>query len=125
MSDVSDVKPPDDADEWTDDQWIQWLKDTDAEATEYAERRSPTARRITQSAPGLMIGQAMLGMAQAIYGHHDDDVVIVVDSGSAPGEDEPFRVHLDQDHPERSSIAFHSESPDEDDEGDRLDDDGE
>jgi hypothetical protein len=54
-----------------------------------------------------VLGQAMLGMAYAIYGRRDDEVVIVAEGDSEPDEDEPFTVHLDPDHPERSSVVFH------------------
>ena len=103
---VSDVAPPDDPDEWTDDQWIEWLKATDERDDDVAGRPTTAARRISQSTPGQMIGQAMMGMAQAIYGKQNDDIVIVVDSAGQPGDDEPFSVHLDPEHPERSSIDF-------------------
>jgi hypothetical protein len=48
----------------------------------------------------------MLGLAYAIYGRRDDEVVIVAEGDSEQGEDEPFTVHLDPDHPERSSVVF-------------------
>ena len=48
----------------------------------------------------------MLGMAQAIYGRQDDEIVIVVDADGETAEDEPFAVRLDFDHPERSSVEF-------------------
>jgi hypothetical protein len=48
----------------------------------------------------------MLGMAQAIYGRQDEDVVMVVEGNGQTKDDEPFAVRLDPDHPERSSVVF-------------------
>jgi hypothetical protein len=48
----------------------------------------------------------MLGMANAIYGRLDNEVVIVAEGDSEPDKDDPFSVHLDPDHPERSTVVF-------------------
>jgi len=99
--------PPADPEEWTDEQWISWLKATDEDVGS-ARCASPVAlsSRVLQSTPAEMLGQAMLGMAQAIYGRHDDEVVMVVEGSGEPGDDEPFAVRLDLEHPERSSVVF-------------------
>ena len=110
VSIVSDVQPPDDPDEWTDDQWIEWLKATDDVEGVDEEPPRTGVRRISSSAGGQMLGQAMLGMAQAIYGRQDDDIVLVVESGGETADDVPFAVHLDHEHPERSSIVFRPDS---------------
>ena len=99
--------PPEDPDEWTDDQWIEWLKATDEGVqSEVATDGATTMGKITKSTTGQMIGQAMLGLAQAMYGKPDDEVTIVVDGSSGPADDEPFAVRLDHDNPERSAIIF-------------------
>jgi hypothetical protein len=99
--------PPADPEEWSDAQWLAWLKATDA-ADETGVRARPvtTGGRIAHSTGGYVLGQAMLGMAHALYGRRDDEVVIVAEAGSEPGDDEPFSVRLDPDHPERSSVVF-------------------
>jgi hypothetical protein len=33
-------------------------------------------------------------------------VVIVAEGDSEPDKDDPFSVHLDPDHPERSTVVF-------------------
>jgi hypothetical protein len=101
--------PPADPEEWSDEQWLEWLKATDNGApatTEQASRTVTTGGRIAHSAGGQVLGQTMLAVAQAVFGRHDDEVVIVAEAGSEPGDDEPFSVHLDPEHPERSSVVF-------------------
>lgn len=107
--------PPSDPEEWTDERWLEWLKATDESHASETDVPIPTlAGRIVRSTPGQMLGQAMLGVAQAIYGRRDDEIVIVVEGNSEPHEDEPFAIRLDVDHPERSSVVFKSapEPPD-------------
>jgi len=103
------LTPPSDPEEWSDEQWLAWLKATDERlAIEEASAPVTTGARIAHSAGGSVLGQAMLGMAQAIYGRRDDEVVIVVEGDSEPNDDQPFEVHLDAEHPERSSVVFRS-----------------
>jgi hypothetical protein len=105
------VEPPSDPDEWTDEQWLEWLMATDvAPGAETEESISPVVQRITQSTPGQVIGQAMLGMAQAIYGRQDDEIVIVIGANGEGADDEKFAVRLDFNHPERSSVEFKPDS---------------
>ena len=101
------MEPPSDPNEWTDEQWLEWLTSTDGLAFDDTEESiSKVVTQIVQSTPGHVIGQAMLGMAQAIYGRQDDEIVIVVDADGETTEDEPFAVRLDFDHPGRSSVEF-------------------
>ncbi len=66
-------------DDWTDEQWLDWLTATDNAPVDESEGSdSLVVTRIAQSIPGQVIGQAMLGMAQAIFGRQDDEIVIVV-----------------------------------------------
>ena len=102
--------PPHDPEQWTDDQWLEWLKATDAEG-DGGSTRAPAsvADRVVQSVGGQMLGQAMLGLAQAIYGPKQEEVVIVAEGSSEPSEDEPFAVRLNPEHPERSRVIFKSD----------------
>jgi hypothetical protein len=106
------VGPPADADEWTDEQWLDWLKATDAEGPANQVGASPVTPmgRIHDTTGGRLLGQAMAGMAYAIFGRKDDEVVIVAEGDSEPDGDQPFTVHLDPDHPERSFVAFKHDS---------------
>ena len=98
--------PPADPEEWTDEQWLAWLKATDATQTRADERPVTATGRVARSTGGQLLGQAMLGMANAMYGRRDDEIVIVAEGDSKPDEDDPFSVHLDPDHPERSTVVF-------------------
>jgi hypothetical protein len=103
--------PPADPEEWTDEQWIDWLKATDASAGGQSDARPATlGGRVAHSSGGQVLGQAMLGMAYAMYGRRDDEVVIVAEGDAEPEKDEPFTVHLDPDHPERSAVVFRQTS---------------
>jgi hypothetical protein len=103
------VAPPDDADDWTNEQWIEWLKATDEPSSEAPERAPATvAGRVVHSTGGQLLGQGMLGLARAIYGRQSEKPAIVVDAGSEP-EDEELTVHLDPDHPENSYAVLRRE----------------
>ena len=108
---VDYVEPPADPNQWSDEQWLEWLKATDGDPPEALDEPIPIARRIVESAPGHVLGQAMLGLSQAIYGRRDDVVTIVVEGSGDPADDEAFSVRLDPDHPERSSVVFKSKPP--------------
>jgi hypothetical protein len=98
---------PAEPNEWTDEQWIEWLKATDEILLDEPEEPiSEVVQRIVQSTPGQVIGQAMLGMAQAIYGKRDDEVVMVIDANGEGTDEEPFAIRLDFDNPERSYVKF-------------------
>ncbi len=97
--------PPTDPESWTDEQWLTWLKDTD-DAVAVDSAAAPVSFRVTHSAGGQALGDAMRGLANAMYGPKDEDLIIVSEAGGQPEDDEPFVVHLDRDHPERSTAAF-------------------
>lgn len=93
------TQPPDDAEVWSDEQWIQWLGESaDDEPTEqrvYAPKLSSPA--------GTVIGAAMLGMQRAMFGDVEKpEVVIEVD---ANGKDDGNRVDLDPDDPSHSTVV--------------------
>jgi len=102
-------EPPADPEDWTDEQWIAWLEATDPAPRGGRDGAAPpatTVGRITHSTGGHLLGQAMLGLADAISGRNHDEVVVVVDADTEEDADEPFRVRLDPEHPERSSVVF-------------------
>jgi hypothetical protein len=115
MSPVSPegLEPPEDAEAWTDEQWLAWLRRTDDELGALAD--GPERRRVTarwRDRPGAtVLGAAMLGLRDAIYGRPDDEVVIVqAASGDPPDDDLPV-VHLDPEHPERSEVVVRRQNP--------------
>jgi hypothetical protein len=104
---MDQIEPPSDPNQWSDEKWLDWLKATDnisAGGTEGST--SDVVERIVQSTPGQVIGLAMLGMAQAIYGRQEDEIVIMVERNGPNTGHQPFAVRLDFDHPERSFVDF-------------------
>lgn len=99
------TEPPSDPESWTDEQWLTWLKATDG-AVNVADVPPTVAFRVTHSAGGQALGDAMRGLASAMYGPKDEALIIVSEAGGQPEKDEPFVVHLDRDHPERSTAVF-------------------
>jgi hypothetical protein len=107
--------PPADPNEWTDEEWIAWLKATDGAADDLDGTEEPTAPttamgRLARSSGGQVLGQAMLGLAQAIYGVEEDEVVHVAEGSTEADPEEPFTVHLDPDDPARSTVVFRSDA---------------
>lgn len=100
-------EPPVDPDDWTDEQWVRWLEATDvgARAEEEGIRVTPV-RRIAHSPGHQVLGQAMLGLSNALYGRTQDVIAIVTEAAPDLDEDEPFAVYLDPENPERSSVVF-------------------
>jgi hypothetical protein len=103
--------PPADAEDWTEDQWLAWLKATDEPAATSDQGPVTALGRFTHTTGGTLLGQAMLAVGQAVFGKQDDEVVIVADGQSEPTGDEPFAVHLDPEHPERSTAVFREDPP--------------
>lgn len=96
--------PPRNAEDWTDEQWLSWLRATDDPGP------TPTAppvarRRLSESAGGQILGQAMMGLAQGMYGRNDEEVVVVSDAPGDPPDDEDVTVRLDPEHPEHSTVV--------------------
>jgi hypothetical protein len=98
--------PPENADEWTDEQWIDWLKATDG-GGEPPEVTHP--HRVSHSVGGQVVGNAMVGLANALYGSRDEKPAIVVEAGEPDAEDS-LELHLDFDHPEQSFVIRRSDS---------------
>lgn len=110
---TSRPEPPADADDWTNEQWIEWLKATDGDDPAEGDATPATiAGRVVHSTGGRLLGQSMIGLAQAIYGARDETVVIVAGANSEPEKDQLFLLHLDEDHPERS-FAVRNPDPEE------------
>ncbi len=100
--------PPNDAEEWTDEQWLAWLVATDDHDGDGPEGKHPegpvtAVGRLKASSGGQLLGQAMSGLANALSGEKEDQV-LVVEAPSDP-EDEST-VHLDFEHPERSRVVL-------------------
>lgn len=92
--------PPDDPDDWTDDQWLAWLGqgDDDGGAAE------PRAPKVQRSSGGQILGNAMLGLAEAMYGQKRPEIVLETDAPGDPMGDD-LQLYLDPDHPEDSVVV--------------------
>jgi hypothetical protein len=99
-------QPPLDPEEWTDEQWLAWLAEQDdaaaAAESDDAPAERPPRRIPTESFGAQIIGGAMKGLADALYGPQKKDVEIVSEAPGDPLDDDPLELHLDQDHPEDS-----------------------
>ncbi|MGH8994699.1 MAG: hypothetical protein ACRDYB_01440 [Acidimicrobiales bacterium] len=103
--------PPSDPEAWSHEQWIAWLEATDDVGSPDPPGPVTSAGRITHSAGGQVLGPTMLALAQAMFGRRDDDVVVVAEAPGEGGSEGPYTVHLDRDHPERSTVVFHDVEP--------------
>lgn len=89
--------PPDDAEAWSDEQWIEWLGATRTEGDE-----QPPTRGLFRSRGGGMsaLGAGMLGLQQAIFGPLDEpDVVLVVDADDNGDDDDTVTIDLPRFEP--------------------------
>jgi hypothetical protein len=86
--------PPLDDDDWSDEQWLAWLRET------AGQEPPPPPRQVARRGPGRSIGMTILaggliGVQEALYGPRDEEPTLVVQAGE-PGPDE-MEVHLDPD----------------------------
>ena len=99
---MADALPPEDAESWSDDQWIEWL-----EATEDAGERQPevSAPRRGRSVGTQMLASVMLGFHEMIYGKQDEQQVQIAPAPGPP-DDEDIQLDLDPDDPSNSEVRF-------------------
>lgn len=100
--------PPTNPDDWSDEQWIDWLVATDAIA---ADQSAPATRagRITHSTGGQVLGATMIGLARALYGPEEEKPAVVAERGE-PDDDGPLSVHLDFARPDQSYVRLTDEA---------------
>jgi len=60
-----------------------------------------------------MLGAAMTGLDNAMFGEKEERPGVVVDAPGDPPDDLPFQIILDPDHPERSVVFFAASKADE------------
>src|SRR4051812_44641935 len=92
-------EPPDDPDAWTHEQWIAWLDATDTGPVERASTPSTL-----KSTGGVILGAAMTGLHNAIYG--EDNKPDVVIEAEADGKDDGMKIDLDPDDPTHSTVVL-------------------
>jgi hypothetical protein len=101
--------PPADPEDWTDEQWLAWLEATDVDGTDLDA--GPRLAAWRSHPVGSVLGAAMLGLRDAIYGRPDDEVAIVQEVGGDPPNDDLHDIRLDPDHPERSEVVVRRRPP--------------
>jgi len=94
--------PPEDPDAWSEEEWLAWLADVDAE-TDPEPQGHPA--RPARSAGVELMGAAMLGMHRAIYGEQDDEIVMVEETGGDPPGPDELEVDLDPEDPDASTVT--------------------
>jgi hypothetical protein len=93
---------PPDAESWSDEQWLAWLEEVDAESPPEPEGHP---LRHGRSLPSALMGAAMLGMHRVIYGDTEPEIQMVVEADGDPSEPEKLEVHLDPDDPDASTVT--------------------
>ena len=94
--------PPGDPESWTDEEWLAWLEQVDADAPPLPDGY---AARPQRSLPSALLGAAMLGLHRAIYGGNEAEVEIVIEADSDPEQPEKLEVRLDPDDPDASTVT--------------------
>ena len=104
--------PPEDPDSWSEEQWLAWLEEVDAEA---GPQPTGHPRRPAHSPGVQLLGAAMLGMHRAIYGTDQPQIVMIVDADGDPPDDEELEIDLDPDDPDASTVTvrpwLHEDQP--------------
>jgi hypothetical protein len=90
--------PPIDPDEWTEEQWLAYLEELEAADGDQDDEPVTRVGRLARSTGGQALGSAMMGLAQAMYGVQQAEVVVEAEAPSGPGDDD-LQVTLDPDHP--------------------------
>ncbi|HVE46447.1 MAG TPA: hypothetical protein VNA57_06845 [Acidimicrobiales bacterium] len=104
-------QPPVDPQDWTDEQWLAWLDETDHEAAEQgdidaAEARRTMGDRVRSSPAARGMGGAMIALHEIFYKPKEDEVVIVASAAGEPPDPDALELDLDPDHPEASTARI-------------------
>jgi hypothetical protein len=93
-------EPPEDPDDWTEEQWLDWLAQLPPDPD---TGKAHPLTRVAHTSGGSVLGAAMFGLEQAIYGERPKaEVVIEADSNGADDAD----LELDLDDPASSRITL-------------------
>jgi hypothetical protein len=96
-------QPPEDPDDWTEEQWREWLATAPPDPD---TGRAHPLSRVRSSPSGTVLGAAMLGLEQAIYGERPK--VEIVAEADADGLD-LGDLDLDLDDPSASRMTVRGE----------------
>jgi hypothetical protein len=92
--------PPDDPDDWSEEQWITYLHDTEFDAP--ADQRAFAPR--LDSPASHVVGAAMTGLFNVIYGEQAKPDVVI--EAEANGKDDGMKIDLDPDDPSASTVVL-------------------
>jgi hypothetical protein len=93
-------EPPEGDDDWTEEQWLEWLANAPADPE---MGRATRLTRATHTPSGTVLGAAMLGLDQALYGERPKaEIVVEADANGADDGD----LELDLDDPSASHIRI-------------------
>jgi hypothetical protein len=98
-------EPPEETGHWSEEEWRAWL--VEAPADPETGRAHPLTR-VTSSPSGTVLGAAMIGLQQAMYGERPK--VEVVAEADADGLD-LGAVDLDAADPASSRLTLRPEAP--------------
>lgn len=98
------LEEPPEGDDWSEEEWRAWLADAPADPE---TGRAHPLTRAASSPSGTVLGAAMLGLEQAMYGRRPE--VQVVAEADADGLD-LGSVELDSADPRRSRLTLPPES---------------
>ena len=104
-------QPPVDPQDWTDEQWLEWLEATDGQAPVPGEEAleagaHPTVGERVRSSPAARgMGGAMIALHEIFYKPKEDQVVIVAQAGGDPPDPDALELDLDPEHPEASTAT--------------------
>lgn len=105
-------QPPVDPQDWTDEQWLEWLDATDGQAAVPGDeggeggKRPTVAERVRSSPAARGMGGAMVALHEIFYKPKDDEVVIVAQAGADPPDPDALELDLDPEHPEASTARI-------------------
>jgi hypothetical protein len=98
--------PPSDPEDWTDEEWQAYLQATADEADlggDGADEGAVGYRKLRRSAGGAVIGAAMLGIEQAIYGERPKEEVVMEAESDDPNRDGSL---FDPEDPRGATISL-------------------
>jgi len=107
-------QPPVDPQDWTDEQWLAWLEETDrvppappaSGAAGEEEEPTTVGERVRSSPAARGLGGAMVALHQIFYKAKDDEVVIMAEAGGDPPDPDALELDLVPDHPEESTATI-------------------
>lgn len=97
---IDPVDLPQGADDWTEEQWRAWLAEAPADPD---SGRAHPLTRIIHSPSGTVLGAAMTGFDQALFGERAKAEIVAIADDPGEGLDD---LDLDLDDPGASRIRL-------------------